>query len=332
MFETSAVIDYVVNPFCRQLALRSFYGIPLNFRLYQVLLEALFDIDKSSIIVNEVDEDDDADSAYDSNYSKILHSTLTVILDWADIGLLAYPEFFYRGNIDLMNIVLSTGLSAAINFDICKFYSGIGEVMLKQEINERTKKTNFNQLPALCVIAQEIIDLAFTEKEIYSPILEKWHPLAVGVAVWNPMVNKGRFTPTAEEVLRTISDTLEAFFLLPIPMHVALLPDLTNGLDRCLQDYILKAKSGSGTRSNFLPKLPSLTRCSGKTKTNGVFGENNQSQVVEKRKLSTEELEVIEKKVIIELNSTGLTIVNDYRISFKVSLAAWQDGTQEICE
>ncbi|GJY24759.1 retrotransposon protein, putative, ty1-copia subclass [Tanacetum coccineum] len=43
-------------------------------------------------------------------------------------------------------------------------------------------------------------------------------------------------------------------------------------------------------------------------------------------------LEVIEKKVITELNSTGLTIVNDYRISFKLSLAACQDGTQEICE
>nr|GEV10200.1 hypothetical protein [Tanacetum cinerariifolium] len=115
----------------------------------------------------------------------------------------------------------------------------------------RDKKTNFNQLPALCVIAQEIIDLAFTEKEIYSPILEKWHPLAVGVAVqlsilataWNLIVNKSQFTPSVEEA---ISDTLEAFFLLSIPMHVALLPDLTNGLDRCLQDYILKAKSGSG--------------------------------------------------------------------------------------
>ncbi|GJU61329.1 protein unc-13 homolog isoform X1 [Tanacetum coccineum] len=147
-------------------------GIPLNFRLYQVLLEALFDIDKSSIIVNEVDEDDDADSAYDSNYSKILHSTLTVILDWADIGLLAYPEFFYRGNIDLMNIVLSTGLSAA----------GL-EKLCSSRRSTKGQQTNFNQLPALCMIAQEIIDLAFTEKEIYSPILEKWHPLAVGVAV-----------------------------------------------------------------------------------------------------------------------------------------------------
>lgn len=47
----------------------------------------------------------------------------------------------------------------------------------------KRQQTNFNQLPALCVIAQEITDLAFTEKEIYSPILAKHHPLPVGVAV-----------------------------------------------------------------------------------------------------------------------------------------------------
>ncbi|PWA99162.1 hypothetical protein CTI12_AA012120 [Artemisia annua] len=146
------------------------------------------------------------------------------------------------------------------------------------------QQTTFNQLPALCVIVQEITDLAFTEKEICSPILEKRHPIAVGMAVavatlhsgyaqqvliaadklemfssdggrssfnsddggksiiqemtlfevesfaysffitllkmkslavfmvWNPMVNKGQFTPSAEDVLRTISDTLEALF------------------------------------------------------------------------------------------------------------------------
>ncbi|GJZ77204.1 mammalian uncoordinated homology 13 protein [Tanacetum coccineum] len=44
------------------------------------------------------------------------------------------------------------------------------------------------------------------------------------------------------------------------------------------------------------------------------------------------ELEVMEKRVINELNSTGLIVVNDYRISFKLSLAACQVGTQEICE
>lgn len=64
--------------------------------------------------------------------------------------------------------------------------------------------------------------------------------------VWNPRANKEQFAPSAVEVLRSVDETLEAFFLLPIPMHAVLLPDLVTGLDRCLQNYILKAKSGCG--------------------------------------------------------------------------------------
>ncbi|KAL6542635.1 hypothetical protein OROMI_024237 [Orobanche minor] len=47
-----------------------------------------------------------------------------------------------------------------------------------------------------------------------------------------------------QEVLRIVDETLEAFFELPIPMHPALLPDLVAGLDKCLQYYATKAKSG----------------------------------------------------------------------------------------
>lgn len=48
------------------------------------------------------------------------------------------------------------------------------------------------------------------------------------------------------EVLRIVDETLEAFFLLPIPMHPVLLPELIGGIDKCLQNYIIKAKSGCG--------------------------------------------------------------------------------------
>jgi hypothetical protein len=46
--------------------------------------------------------------------------------------------------------------------------------------------------------------------------------------------------------LRIIDETLDAYFQLPIPMHPVLLPDLMTGLDRCLQYYATKAKSGCG--------------------------------------------------------------------------------------
>lgn len=71
---------------------------------------------------------------------------------------------------------------------------------------------------------------------------------------WNPQANKGRFAPSAVEVLRIVDETLEAFFFLPIPMHPVLLPELIGGLDKCLQKYIMKAKSGCGAnlQSNIL--------------------------------------------------------------------------------
>lgn len=64
--------------------------------------------------------------------------------------------------------------------------------------------------------------------------------------MWNPKANKEGFAPSAVEVLRIIDETLDAYFQLPIPMHPALLPDLMSGLDRCLQYYAIKAKSGCG--------------------------------------------------------------------------------------
>lgn len=37
--------------------------------------------------------------------------------------------------------------------------------------------------PLLSILAEEIEELANKEKELFSPILKKWHPLAAGVAV-----------------------------------------------------------------------------------------------------------------------------------------------------
>lgn len=70
--------------------------------------------------------------------------------------------------------------------------------------------------------------------------------------VWNPQANQEGYAPSAGEVLRVIDETLDAFFQLPIPMHPALLPDLMVGLDKCLQYYVTKAKSGCGKLANVL--------------------------------------------------------------------------------
>lgn len=64
--------------------------------------------------------------------------------------------------------------------------------------------------------------------------------------MWNPQANQEHFAPSAIEALRIIDDTLEAFFMLPIPTHSALLPELKAALDQCLQHYVSRVKSGCG--------------------------------------------------------------------------------------
>ncbi|KAK9099117.1 hypothetical protein Syun_026162 [Stephania yunnanensis] len=287
-------------------------GIPLNLRLYQMLLEACFDANEETSIIEEVDEvmelikktwiilginqmlhnlcfswvlfhcfvitgqvemdlllaannqlDEvakDAKATKDPVYSKILSSTLSSMLGWAEKRLLAYHDTFHRDNIDLMESIVSLGVSAAkilvedisheyrrkrreevdvargridtyirsslrtafaqasLLIFIChvhycstcvaatattlqnpRFCNGIaatavlhytvvGSHMLLQrmEKSDSSRRTSRNQpksLPLLSILAKDIGELAVNEKEIFSPILKRWHPLAAGVAV-----------------------------------------------------------------------------------------------------------------------------------------------------
>ena len=140
-------------------------GFPLNLRLYEMLLEACFDANDETSIIDEVDElmehikktwgilgmnqmlhnicftwvlfhrfvatgqvemdllyaadsqlaevAKDAKTTKDAEYSKILSSTLSSILGWAEKRLLAYHDTFDGGNIDTMQGIVSLGVSAA---------------------------------------------------------------------------------------------------------------------------------------------------------------------------------------------------------------------------
>lgn len=140
-------------------------GFPLNLRLYQMLLEACFDINDESSILDEIDElmehikktwgilginqtfhnvcftwvlfhrfvatgqvemdllyaadgqleevAKDAKITKDPEYAKVLNSTLTAIMGWAEKRLLAYHETFDTGNIETMQGIVSLGVAAA---------------------------------------------------------------------------------------------------------------------------------------------------------------------------------------------------------------------------
>ncbi|GMI97750.1 hypothetical protein like AT2G20010 [Hibiscus trionum] len=511
-------------------------GFPLNLRIYQVLLEACFDVNDETSVIEEVDDvlelvkktwvvlgmnqmlhnlcflwilfnryvvtgqvegdllfaannllmevEKDSKASKDPDYSKILSSTLSAVLGWAEKKLLAYHNYFNSDNTELMECVVSMGvLSAKImvedisheyrkkrkEIDVghervdtyirSSLHSAFVKITEKVKSSKRSSNKNQqNQLPFLSILAQDVCTLAFSEKAIFSPILKRWHPLPAGVAVatlhscygnelkqfvssigeltpdilqvlraaeklekdlvqiavensvesedggksiiremppyeaesvvsnlveswiktrldrlkewvdrnlqqevWDPRVNKERFAPSAVEVLRIVDEALEAFFLLPISIHAALLPDLTNGIDRCLQNYVTKAKSGCGTRSTFVPSMPALTRCSTRSKFPGVFKKKEKFQMAQSRKSQVGttngngsfgipqlccrintlqhirmELDVLVKRTIVHLRSSESphvdNVANGMGKAFELSAAACLEGIQQLCE
>lgn len=54
---------------------------------------------------------------------------------------------------------------------------------MEQADSIRRSKNSASSIHVLSILAKDIGDLARKEKEQFSPILKKWHPLAAGVAV-----------------------------------------------------------------------------------------------------------------------------------------------------
>lgn len=189
--------------------------------------------------------------------------------------------------------------------------------------------------------------------------MKEWVDRNIQQEVWNPRTSQEGLAPSAVEFLRVIDETLDAFFQLPIPMHPALLHDLVAGLDRCLQYYVAKAKSGCGSRNTFLPTMPALTRCATGSKL-GVFKKKEKSLNPQQRssqvatdgdsalgvpqlclRISTlhrirMELEVIEKRIITHLRNCESAREEDFSNStgkkFELTPGACVEGIQQLSE
>ncbi|KAK7319955.1 hypothetical protein RJT34_04684 [Clitoria ternatea] len=434
----------------------------------------------SSNLLAEVEKD--VKVMNDPVCSKSLSSILNLMLSWAEERLLSYHDNFHDGNLESMQSVVSIAVSSAKilaedvslernkmrkeAYDVActrveKYItSSLHAVFVKKLDHRKSKHVPREQDKAflcLSILAQDMSEVAFNEKAIFSPILKRWHPLAAGVAaatlhvcyghelkqyvksvteltpdavemlmaadklekdlvqiavedsvdsedggksviremypyeaeavivnlvkswiktrmdileelidrnlqeeVWNPNANKECFAPSVVEVLRIIDDSLEAFFLLPIPMHALLLPELVSCLDKSLQQYILMAKSGCGNRNTFTPMMPALTRCSKGSKFHVVFRRKEKSQVTHRRILHLGttnidnltfglpqfcvrinsmlrigmELKVLEKKTMARFGRSKYTR-EDYTqkgLKFNLSLSASAEGIQQLSE
>ncbi|XP_043697608.1 protein unc-13 homolog, partial [Telopea speciosissima] len=176
--------------------------------------------------------------------------------------------------------------------------------------------------------------------------------------VWNPRVNKERIAPSAVDVLRTTNENLDGFFQLPIPGHSDLLPDLMTGLDRGLQHYITKAKTGCGTRNTFVPSMPALTRCTigskkSKKKDKSQGTQRKKSQVGTMNgdssfgipqlcvRINTllhiwAELDVLENRIVTHLRNCASAHADDFANGlgkkFDLAAAACREGIQQLSE
>ncbi|XP_042488455.1 protein unc-13 homolog [Macadamia integrifolia] len=503
-------------------------GYPFNVRLYQMLLEACFDTNEGTTVIEEVDEvielikktwvmlgmnqmlhnlcfcwvlfhryittgqvendlllaannqlvevTKDAKSTKDPVYSKVLSPTLSSILGWSEKRLLAYHDTFNRTNIESMENIVSLGVTSAKilvedisheyrrkrreEVDVARnrvdtYIRSSLRTAFAQRMEKADSSRRSNPLPVLCILAKDIGELAANEKEVFSPILKKFHPFAAGVAVatlhvcygnelkqfvsgiteltpdavqvlgaadklekdlvqiavedsvdsedggkaiiremppfeadtaianlvkawiktrvdtmkawvdsnlqkevWNPRVNKENIAPSAVEVLRTVNENLDGFFQLPIPVHPALLPDLMTGMDRCLQHYITKAKSGCGTRNTFAPSMPALTRCTmgskkSKKKEKSQGTQRRKSQVGTMNgdsslgipqlcvRINTllhiwTELDVLENRIVTHLRNCASAHADDFANGlgkkFDLAAAACREGIQQLSE
>lgn len=88
-----------------------------------------------------------------------------------------------------------------------------------KKVNSSKHISKNQKLPALSILAQDTSKIALNEKEIYSPIMKRWHPFAAGVAVATLhscygnelkqfITGISELTPDAIEVLRA-ADKLE---------------------------------------------------------------------------------------------------------------------------
>lgn len=91
--------------------------------------------------------------------------------------------------------------------------------MEKADSSRRASRHQPNPLPVLAILAKDVGELASKEKEVFSPILKRWHPFAAGVAVATLHICYGNelkqfvsniteLTPDAVQVLRA-ADKLE---------------------------------------------------------------------------------------------------------------------------
>ncbi|KAE8697004.1 Cyclopropane-fatty-acyl-phospholipid synthase isoform 1 [Hibiscus syriacus] len=190
-------------------------GYPLNVHIYTTLLRSIFSIRDETLVLDEVDEllelmkktwptlglnkpMHNACFAWvffeqyivtSQTEPDLLAAYIMLSENWAEKKLLNYHEYFNRGNIGgIENLLPMALLSTKILVECIKKTEGMYHRVLIRHIVEKENAKNDamggreDAYVELLQLAKETEDLAARERELFSPILKKWHPTAAGVA------------------------------------------------------------------------------------------------------------------------------------------------------
>ncbi|KAJ8547202.1 hypothetical protein K7X08_010788 [Anisodus acutangulus] len=144
-------------------------------------------------------------------YVKMLASVLTIMREWSEKRLVNYHENFHRGSVGLMenNLPLFFAATKILEEDVPGYTSAgfeKGDELADESagnkvgyfIRSSMRNTFAKMLEEMSIdgasfeleevshtlikLANETEELADKEKEIFSPVLKKWHPISAGVA------------------------------------------------------------------------------------------------------------------------------------------------------
>ncbi|KAF6161256.1 hypothetical protein GIB67_009143 [Kingdonia uniflora] len=139
-------------------------------------------------------------------YSKVLSSVLTSMEVWSETRLLDYHERFHKGAVGLMENLLPFALSVAkiLDEDISNLERGDRvedsagsrvDYFIKSSMRNAFSKMleiggnskiveaeDEESSEGILQLSKETEELASKEKENFSPILNRWHPIVAGVA------------------------------------------------------------------------------------------------------------------------------------------------------
>ncbi|XWS39152.1 hypothetical protein CRYUN_Cryun18bG0025600 [Craigia yunnanensis] len=145
-------------------------------------------------------------------YVKLLSSMLVSMQKWAEQRLLHYHDYFNRATIGGVENLLPLALSSMkiLGEDVTitegegskkwdtvlvdstsdrvdhyirsSLKNAFAKIMENENVKNATTGERVEASEALLQLAKETEDLAARERELFSPILKRWHPIAAGVA------------------------------------------------------------------------------------------------------------------------------------------------------